>query len=482
MAEPASIYTSSIMDDERIKDAVIDINMAHVLALLKAKWITVDDAGKILNELLQARKEVKLDYKLEDVHMCIEDFILKRIGAVGGFLPLGRSRNDHVAGALRLVLRGELLRVIELSTELLQAMLDKALEHHKTIMPGYTHSQPAQPTTVGHWLLSYVDMMMRDLERIKEAYKRVNRSPLGSAALTGSRAWVDRKYLAELLGFEGVIENTMDAVGSRDFILEALFTLSSIMLTISRFAEDLIFFSSQEVSFIKISDHYISTSSIMPQKRNAVVAEISRAKAGSMISRFVAVAFILKGLNQTYNLDFQEVTRHLWPSVDEVKSTLLVYAGMVKELEFDERRMVKVAERGFVTASDVAEHLSISYGIPFREAHRLVGMVTKRAERGKFRSKKDVSRELLKHLRPYFKKERNFSDKELIKVMDLHNSIKSRRTLGGPSPKEVKRMIEDRKDKINNIRTWVALKMNAINEYRKRLDLEVMKVKGGDVI
>lgn len=481
MTESASVYTSSIKDDGRIKDAVIDINIAHVLALLKAKWILADDAKKILDELLHARKEVELDYRLEDVHMCVEDYILKKVGRVGGFLPLGRSRNDQVAGALRLVLREELLHVMELSIKLLKAMLDKAFEHHKTIMPGYTHSQPAQPTTVGHWLLSYVDMMLRDLERIKESYKRVNRSPLGSAALAGSRAWVDRRYLAELLGFEGIIENTMDAVGSRDFILEALFTLSSIMLTISRIAEDLIFFSSQEMSLIRISDHHVSTSSIMPQKRNAIVAEISRAKAGNVTSHFIAVSFILKGLNQTYNLDFQEVTKHLWSAIDEVRSTLFVYTGMIEELKFNENKMVKVAERGFVTASDIAEHLCINYGLPFREAYRLVGMVIKKAEREGLRSKKNIAKELLKQLRSYFKKERSFSDKELIRVMDLHNSIKYRRTLGGPSPKEVKRMVEDRKDKISKMRTWVTLKMEGISGYRKRLDLEVMKVKGGDV-
>ena len=473
MAKAASKYISSTKEDEMIKGAVIDINSAHVLALYKAGWLDRETTKEILGILEEAKKTLTLDYELEDVHMCLEKFVIDRLGSKGGFLSLGRSRNDQVAGALRTKVREETLSIMNDLVDLLDVMVALSKKNQKKLLPGYTHMQPAQPTTASHWILSYVDALLRDFERFKEAYLRVNLSPLGAAALSGSTAYIDRNYISSLLGFDGLVENTMDAVSARDFICDVVYAASSLMVTMSRLSQDLIYFSS--LGLLKIPDKYVSTSSIMPQKRNAVVAETQRAMTSSTISHLMAIMNILKSLNSTYNLDFQEITRHLWMVIKDVKDTLKVFIGMLSSLEFDEFKAERISKSGFVTASDLAEYLSIKYGVPFRDAHKIVGSVMKKVE-GRPVKEGELARELAKAARRFAKLK--VDPKEFIKIMDPKAALKARRAIGAPNPKEISRMIQNRKDKISSLRKWLDERYEALEEARMKFRSEILMVRG----
>ncbi|RLG58916.1 argininosuccinate lyase, partial [Candidatus Geothermarchaeota archaeon] len=447
------------------------------LSLLKAGWVNDRSCKKILNALLKAKKELKLNYKLEDIHLCLESYVIKEAGREGGFLSLGRSRNDQVAAAIRLELRNEILHLLEDMISFVKVLLDKAKEYNRSIMPAYTHLQPAQPTTVGHWLLSYVDAFFRDIERLQEAFERTNKSPLGSAALVGSRACIDRKFVATLLGFEGIVENTMDAISSRDFVLDALHALSSLMLNISKLSQDIIHMSCQEVGYLHVPDEYVSTSSIMPQKRNVVVAETARALSSIVISNLTAVYGVLKGLNQGYNLDFQEITWVLWQSMDKVSLTIRVFKNMIRGLKFNEEKMKKIVDEGFTTATDLAEYLSIKLRMPFRDIYRAVGKAVAKARKERSDFKEKLVREILRYLSTSFRRESvELTYNTLYRITDPLLSLKEKKTTGGPNPKEVLRMINDRKRRLEKTKKWINGKRKIIEEGERLLKLEVRRV------
>ena len=311
----------------------------------------------------------------EDVHEAIEAQVLARIGPEGGRMHTGRSRNDEVATCIRLALRAEMLDLMEEELSFIQTLVRLAAEHRETIIPGFTHTQHAQPTTLAHHLLAHADAAARDLARMEDAYARVNLSPLGAAAFASTGFAIDRFRTCQLLGFDGLVENSMDAVSTRDFILEVLADLSIMMVNLSRLAEELILWSTSEFGYLELDNLYASTSSIMPQKKNPDTAELARGKTGSVMGSLMAVLSICKGLPLSYNRDLQEATPHLWRSLDWSRSTVRILDGCVASLKFNLERMEKSSGAGFSTATELADSLVRITGMPFRTAHRIVGRI-----------------------------------------------------------------------------------------------------------
>ena len=326
-------FISSISDDERIAHATVLVNEVHVLALAKAKAISKNNVRKLLRALRPLECRVPLRKGVEDVHVLIEEYVTKHAGReVGGQLHLAKSRNDQVATAVRMVLRDELLEVSRQLLLLEQKLLRLASKHVNSVFPGYTHLQPAQPISFAHYLLAVGDSLLRDNQRILEAYQRVNLSPLGSGALAGSSFQLDRALEAELLGFNGLIDNTLDAIGGRDFALETLSVFSVTALDLSRVAQDIIFYSSADVRILAIPDEFTSTSSIMPQKKNPDPLEIIRAKSAKAVGNSTSALTMMHGLPFGYNLDFQEITPLLWDSCDALKLCLNMLASIILAL------------------------------------------------------------------------------------------------------------------------------------------------------
>jgi len=332
MTADAVSFTSSLEFDKRIFYADIRCNIAHTTMLKEQGIIPSDDADKIVEALKALEVEgidaLEWDISVEDIHMALENYVTNRIGEIAGFMHTGKSRNDQVATDLRLVLKEEIETIESDILNFLDIIVEMALEHTETIMVGYTHLQHAQPTTFAHHLLAYANEIKRDYERLHDAKKRVDICPLGSAAMTGTGFNIDRERTAELLGFGGVMENSMDGVSSRDFMAETVFALSMMASNLSKISEELIVWSSYEFRLVEISDEYSSTSSIMPQKKNPDVAEISRGKTAVLYGELMTILSILKALPHSYNRDLQEITPHLWNAVDIGHSMLNITSAM----------------------------------------------------------------------------------------------------------------------------------------------------------
>ncbi|WP_435196190.1 argininosuccinate lyase [Natronomonas sp. EA1] len=374
---PARGFLSSLAGDERIFDADLAVDRAHVVMLAEQGVIDDDEAGEILGALdavEQAGHGALPDG--EDVHEAIEAAVIDSIGAVGGKMHTARSRNDEVATCIRYRLREDVLALVETALELRSALVDVAAEHTETVMPGYTHLQPAQPTTVAHYLLSYASALERDTERLFDAYERVNQSPLGAAAFAGTPFPVDRDRVATLLGFDGVIENSTDASATRDFLIETTGAAATLATTLSGLAEDLIVFSNK--GLVALSDAYSSTSSIMPQKKNPDTMELVRASAGDASAGLNGLLTILKGLPRAYNRDLQRAHPKAFEAVDAVTEATEVAAGAVATAEWQEAALEAAADEGFSTATGVADLLAMA-GLPFRTAHEIVALAARRA-------------------------------------------------------------------------------------------------------
>ena len=373
-------YITSCEDDVEIFGKIVEINVAHVIALLRAGAITRDDASSLVRALLEANGSLLTEgAAMEDAHMAVEAFVMERAGKAGEYLNLGKSRNDQVAAAIRMRLRDYIVEIVGEASNLVVSLLQGSRRYRDAIMPGYTHLQPAQPTTLGYILMAHAEAIIRDLHRLIEAYNRVNLSPLGAAAMSGSTVRISRYYMARLLGFKGLIDNAVDAVSSRDYMVEYLAAILSLSLEISRLSEHLILWSNPNLGYVELPDEYSSTSSIMPNKKNPVAAELARARAASPAASLVGISMILKSLPYSYNLDLQDATRYLWIASRDVLSTLRILPKLIDGMKADEDSMLRDARRTAVTASDLAEHLSMRYGIPFRTAHRIVGGLVKRA-------------------------------------------------------------------------------------------------------
>jgi len=444
LTEDVARLTSSSAHDPYIADAVIEINLAHILALVKGGYLSKEEGrwlSSALNEMLG--KVVEVPPNMEDIHMVIEEEVTKKVGPdIGGKLHTGKSRNDQVATAVRMRLRDFLIDILGEVNSLQASLSRRASQSVEVIMPGFTHLQHAQPITVAHHLLAYFDMFSRDFERLRECYGRVNMSPMGSAALAGTGFRIDRELAASYLGFDGLVENTMDAVSSRDFALEAASSLSMLMVHVSRFSEEIVLWSSQEFGYIDLPDDHSSTSSIMPQKKNPVTAEVLRAKSADVFGELAAMVGIMKGLPLAYNLDMQELTVHLWRACEMVSLSLRVLTDLVDKLKFNEARLGELVRRDSSVATELADTLVRDGGITFRKAHQVVGSIVKDlAEAGSSLTQEDPEKlaEMVLALSG-----KRLSIDSIKASVDPASNVNVRSTTGGPSFTEVRRMLVDR--------------------------------------
>jgi argininosuccinate lyase len=442
---------------------VVGINKAHVVMLMEQKIIQWQDGAKILKALSKL-SSVKLNPAAEDVHMAVEEVVLSETGPeVGGNLHIAKSRNDQVTTAIRMQLRSELVELMFKVLEMQESLLDTASKHVDTVILEYTHLQAAQPVTFAHYLLSHVQGLDRDLERLQGAYERVNLCPLGAGALATTSFPINRKRTAELLGFNAVLENSIDAVGSRDFILETQAALTLLAVNLSRLAEDLIIWSSQEFGTVELPDDFTSTSSIMPQKKNPEVLEVIRARASYVLGDFVASTAALKSLPSTYNLDFQEITPKLWASTDNLASSLSIFAQLVPNLKVSTNVESKAAS-GFIGATELANMLVRKYNVAFRISHKIVGALVKSLIDSK-QTLLDATPELLQKIAQEAAGVKLTVKKgDIIDCTNPRKLIETYKVQGGPSPVEVERAITKlKKNMISSKNILAKLKQNLGN-------------------
>jgi len=433
-------FASSIEEDRRIATASVLVNEAHVAALVKARIVDRDDGRKLALVLRRLENNPPFRKGVEDIHVLIEEEVARRLGVrIGGKLHTGKSRNDQVTTAIRMVLRQELLKLANQILAFELQLIRIARKHRKSLFVGYTHLQPAQPITFAHYLLAVGDSLLRDHQRIMETFGRVNLSPMGAGALAGSSFKLDRQLVARLLGFRGIVENTLDAVGARDFLLEALGVCSILALDLSRICQDLVFYSSADVGLINLPDEFTSTSSIMPQKKNPDVLEVVRARCAQVAGNFSTATTTLHALSTGYNLDFQELTPLLWDSLDTLESCLKVLTKLVEKVGPSGNTPGPHVE--FTVATEVANVLVREGKLPFREAHRAVGRAVRLA----------LTRDC--HLQDLEKKDwekllsTEITPRILAKIgeaTDLNSQVESYRTRGSPNPSETGRMISTR--------------------------------------
>lgn len=438
-------YLSSREADERIFQADLLVDRAHLAMLREQGLVSEEVCTKIFAALDDLIKEGPQSLGAgEDVHEAIEAYVLARVGPEGGRMHTGRSRNDEVATCIRLALRTQMLDLLQELLGLQGTLVRLAEVHTETVIPGFTHTQHAQPTTLAHHLLAHADAFARDLSRAEDAYRRVNLSPLGAAAFASTGFKIDRQRTAELLGFDGLVENSMDAVSSRDFILEVLASLSIMMINASRLAEEMVLWSTSEFAYLELDNLYASTSSIMPQKKNPDTAELARGKTGSVLGSLMAALSICKGLPMSYNRDLQEVTPHLWRGLDWARSTLRILDGCVSSLRFNLPRLEASSGAGFSTATEIADSLVRITGMPFRTAHSIVGRIAASGTRPSLADLDGISLELA----GFRASERGFSEADLARALDTKSNVALRANTGGPAPEETERMVRERRERI----------------------------------
>ena len=433
-------FISSIDDDRRIAHSTVLANEAHVIALAEAKVISRREARKLLRALKRLEKRISFARGAEDVHVLIEEYVTRETGPdTGGLLHIGKSRNDQVATAIRMTLREEMLNLSDCLLALERVILQLSGKHLTSLFPGYTHMQPAQPITFAHYLVSVGDSILRDNERIVQSLKRINDSPMGGGALAGTSFNIDRRLEAKLLGFHGLVENSLDAVSNRDFILETLSVLSITATNLSRLAQDIVFYSCADIALIEIPDEFTSTSSIMPHKKNPDPIELVRAKCAGVVGNYFSAANAMHGLPSGYNLDFQEITPLAWESLDTLKSCLKLLTQLVPKLKLNSSAIASRLE--LTTATEVANILVRKEGLSFRAAHRAVGKAV-RTTLAKNVALKDLKSEDWKAA--IGKAMNNATMVSIGKALDPKQSVYAYRTIGSPNPGHVKEMIRRR--------------------------------------
>jgi argininosuccinate lyase len=437
-AEVAQRYAESVSLDWRLYRHDIAGSIAHAHALAQAGILTSEELEKIDAGLRAIEKEIEAgkfewEQSLEDVHMNIEAALTKRIGAAGGKLHTARSRNDQVALDLRLYIKEEIEEIGARLRALQTALLDLAEKHDDVVMPGYTHLQRAQPIFFAHYLLAQIEAFARDLDRLRDCLARTDVLPLGSGALAGSTVVLDRQLLADKLGFSRVSQNSLDAVSDRDFVCEFLFGLAMIGLHLSRLSEDLILWSTREFGFVDVSDAFSTGSSLMPQKKNPDMAELTRGKTGRLYGNLTSILSLMKALPSSYNRDLQEDKHALFDSVDTVKSALEVFAAMLCELRINRERMERAGCDPDLLATDLAEYL-VKRGMPFREAHETVSKLVVRAA-GKNLALNNVSLLEMQEISPLF-------GDDVTRVFDVRRSLEKRQAIGAPSWENVAAQIQ----------------------------------------
>ena len=430
-------YTASVGFDQRLWRADIDGSLAHAEMLAAQGIIGAQDLADIRRGMAEIALEIeggRFDWKLalEDVHLNIEARLTQLVGDAGKRLHTGRSRNDQVATDVRLWLRGEIDLVADLLEDLQKALLKLAERNVDVVMPGFTHLQVAQPVSFGHHMLAYVEMFARDAERLADVRRRVNRLPLGAAALAGTSYPLDRELVAKTLKMDGVCQNSLDAVSDRDFAIEFTAAASLCMVHVSRMSEELILWMSQNFGFIQIADRFTTGSSIMPQKKNPDVPELARGKTGRVVGHLMGLLTLMKGQPLAYNKDNQEDKEPLFDTVDTLKDTLRIFAEMVGGITVRPEAMEKAALRGYATATDLADYM-VKKGLPFRDAHEAVAHAVKAA----IAHQVDLSELPLKVLQEFNPK----IEKDVYEVLSLRGSLNARNILGGTAPAQVRAQI-----------------------------------------
>ena len=430
---------ASIKYDYRLAKYDIEVSIAHIMMLAKSGVIQKEECNLIVDGLKKVQKEIsdgKFEFKkkLEDIHMNIESRLTEIIGPIAGKLHTARSRNDQVATDIRLFLIEKINGLVELIEENQKTLSQQALDNFDAIMPGYTHLQIAQPITLGHHLLSYVELFNRDKLRLTDSLKRLDESPLGAAAMAGTSYPIEREYSAKLLGFNKPMSNSIDAVSSRDMLLETLSNIAILSVNLSRLAEEIILWVSTEFNFISLPDTLTTGSSIMPQKRNPDGAEIIRSKAGRVIGSLNTLLVVMKGLPLTYNKDLQEDKEPLFDAIDTIELSLGVMSKMITDMKANRERMLQSAKNGFSIATDIADVLVQDLGIPFRESHKIVGSIVSYAE-----SNNKSLDELL--VEDYQKIDPRITI-ELVNKISFDRIIHNKTSQGGTAPKNVKKEAE----------------------------------------
>lgn len=432
-------YNASISFDARLYRQDILGSMAHTTMLAGQGIISKEDENAIrqgLHEILDDMDGGRLvpDPDAEDIHMFIEAELTRRVGDAGKRLHTGRSRNDQVALDLRLYLRDVCLEIREGYLALYQTLISIARQHLHTIMPGYTHLQRAQPVTLAHHLMAYVEMLARDIGRLDDMTRRMDVMPLGSGALAGTTYPLDREQVAGILGFSAISLNSMDAVSDRDFVIELAAALALFMVHASRLCEELILWSSQEYAFIELDDAYSTGSSIMPQKKNPDVAELIRGKIGRVYGDLFAILTLLKGLPMTYNRDLQEDKEPLFDAVDTVKSCLSIFCEMINNTRFHSAKMAASASKGFSTATEIAEYL-VEKKVPFRRAHDITGKIVAYC----LRQKKDLQALTLKEYQAFYRGIQS----DILDRIQPESAVRMRGHIGGTAPQTVLQRIKE---------------------------------------
>ena len=435
-------FNSSIRFDARMYAQDIEGSMAHAEMLGRQGIIPKEDSELIVKTLAEIKTDIeagKVEFEIdaEDIHMNIETILISRIGDVGKRLHTGRSRNDQVALDVRMYLRHEIDEISDLLDELKSSILTIAEENLDTIMPGYTHLQKAQPITLAHHVMAYYEMLRRDTERLADCRKRLNIMPLGSGALAGTTYPLDREFVAEKLGFDGITQNSLDGVSDRDFVCELAFDLSMIMTHLSRFSEEIILWSSHEFSFIELDDAYSTGSSIMPQKKNPDVAELVRGKSGRVYGSLMGLLTMMKGLPLAYNKDMQEDKEQIFDAIDTVKMCVPVFSKMLATMRVRKDNMLNGAKGGFTNATDVADYL-VKHGLPFRDAHSVVGrMVAYCIEHNTVIDALSMEE---------FKNFSELIDEDIYTEISLETCVNQRKLTGGPARETMKKVIESYKN------------------------------------
>lgn len=438
-------FTASVDFDQKMAEQDINGSIAHATMLSQVGVLTEEEKDQIIQGLEEIRLEIrngefKWSVALEDVHMNIEARLTDKIGITGKKLHTGRSRNDQVATDIRLYLRDAIDVILSEMTRLQTGLTDLAEREADTIMPGFTHLQTAQPVTFGHHIMAWNEMLFRDYERMQDCRKRVNRMPLGSAALAGTTYPIDRTITAKLLGFDGICENSLDGVSDRDFAIEFCAASSLVMTHLSRFSEELVLWASAQFDFVDLPDRFCTGSSIMPQKKNPDVPELVRGKTGRVTGHLISLLTLMKSQCLAYNKDNQEDKEPLFDTVETVLNSLRAYADMMPALQVKKENMREAALRGFSTATDLADYL-VKKGVAFRDSHEIVG----KAVGYGLAQKKDLAEMSLQELQ-------QFSDiitNDVFDVLTLEGSVNARNHLGGTAPEQVRAAVVRARDRMN---------------------------------
>lgn len=431
-------FNASISFDQRFYEQDIRGSIAHVTMLARQGILTDEEKEQIIKGLESIRTDVengtlKITEEYEDIHSFVEANLIDRIGDAGKKLHTGRSRNDQVALDMKLYTRDEILELDSLLKEMLEVLLKLMKENLEVYMPGFTHLQKAQPITLSHHMGAYFEMFKRDRSRMKDIYKRMNLCPLGSGALAGTTYPLDREYTAELLEFDGPTLNSMDSVSDRDYLIELLSAMSTVMMHMSRFSEEVIIWNTNEYKFVEIDDAYSTGSSIMPQKKNPDIAELVRGKTGRVYGALMSMLTTMKGLPLAYNKDMQEDKELVFDAIDTTKGCLALFTGMLKTMKFNSARMEESAKHGFTNATDAADYL-VNHGVPFRDAHGIVGrLVLYCIDKGI--ALDNMSMEEFKAISPVF-------EDDIYDAISMKTCVEMRNTIGAPGKAAMEKVIK----------------------------------------